>query len=111
MTAVVLKEDCSVRYFVGNSEVFDGWDKGTVILVDKYNMKWLLDNMKKWRFATKEEVADSVWGYTQHNVTNLVQLLKEAGLLYEWLQLEPGDRFESDEILEKAVDIAYKEGF
>lgn len=111
MTAVVLKEDCILEYSIDGCEISDGWSEGTVILVDKYNMKWLLDNMKKWRFATREELVDSVWGYSHHNITNLIQLLKEAGLLYEWLQVEPGDRNSSDEILERAAGIAYKEGF
>ena len=111
MTAVVFKEECDVVYSTQYGEHDDGWEEGDIIFVDKYNMKWLLDNMKKWRFATKEEVSNSVWGFTHHNVTNLIQLLREAGLLYEWLQIEPGDVTGSDELLEKAVEIAYKEGF
>lgn len=111
MTAVYLKKDCDIEYSTPNGDIDDGWSAGDVIVVDKFNTKWLLDNMKLWRFATKEEFVDSILSFTYYNITNLIQLLREAGLFYEWLQLEPGDRFGSDDILERAADIAYKEGF
>ena len=111
MTAVYLKKDCNISYSTTHGDILDGWLKGTIIIVDKFNKEWLLDNMKLWRFATKEEFAEDVWGLTTHHITNLIQLLREAGLLNEWLQVEPGDREGSDQILEKAVEIAYKVGF
>ena len=111
MTAVYLKKDCNIEYSTTHGDILDGWLKGTIIIVDKFNKEWLLDNMKLWRFATKEEFAEDVWGLTTHHITNLIQLLREAGLLNEWLQVEPGDREGSDDILERAADIAYKEGF
>lgn len=111
MTAAYLKKDCDIDYSTTHGDILDGWRKGTIIIVDKFNIKWFLDNMKLWRFATKEEFAEDVWGLTTHHITNLIQLLREANLLDEWLQVEPGDREASDVILEKAVEIAYKVGF
>lgn len=111
MTAVYIKKKCTIEYSTPKCDFSDGWGEGDIIIVDKFNIKWLLDNMKLWRFATKEEFANTVWGFTSHNITNLVQLLREAGLFYEWLQIEPGDREGSNELLERAANIAYKEGF